>query len=263
MKPKLVILIFLLLLPIVYASYITIQTTIYSTKDTVNIMAINKGDEPAYNVHPILISPLTSTKAETEQKLDVDEQLKQSFSVDTANLLPGIYPLILNIEYTDANNYPFTAISATTFTYKESTNPGLILSLPSIKLSGSNKLKLSIKSLDEQAKDIKARIVGPKELTIEEPRQLSLAGRNSATLSFKITDFSARPDSVYAVFAIAEYEKDGKHFTSIMPTTVKITKGINIPTSLLIASLAILLAVFVVYKLKKKNESKHSHTDIK
>ena len=130
-----------------------------------------------------------------------------------------------------------------------------------IKLSGSNNLKLNIKNLDNIEKKVTAKIIVPKELTIEEEKQVSLASRDESSLSFSIEDFSARPNSNYAIFAIAEYEKDGKHYSSILPSNILIEKTIGISPKILVASLVVLLAIFMIYKLRKKNESKHSYPD--
>jgi hypothetical protein len=211
----------------------------------------NKGDEPAYNVHPSLISPIAAS-SDTKQRLEINEKLTVSFSIDQSGSLPGTYPVILNIDYADANNYPFSAIATSTWVNKVATSPGLIMALEPIKLSGSNKLKLSIKNLDNYKKDIEIKIIAPKELTVEESRQSSLEARSSSKLSFKIEDFSARPDSTYAIFAVAEYDKDGKHYTSITSSPVKIVKGLNIPISILSVSLAVLLIVYIAYKLRKR-----------
>lgn len=263
MNCKIYFIILILALPFVDASYITLQTTISSSNNLVSISTTNKGDEPAYNIQLTLISPALEQSSGLKQSLGINEELKEEFDIDSSALLPGSYPLILITGYTDANNYPFSAISVASLVNKQATNAGLVLAMQPIKLSSSSKLKLEIKNLDNLDKQITARIIVPKELTIEEPKTMLLKARDSSKLSFSIKDFSARPDSSYAVFAIIEYESNNKHYSSISPSTVAIAKSIGIPTSLLTSSLAILLAIFIAYKIRKKHESKHSNPDTK
>ncbi len=253
---------FMLIISYAGASYITLETAIVTNPNSISVSITNKGDEPAYNVQPSLLSPIVASIA-VKQRLEINEKQTSMFDIELPDALPGTYPVILNIDYADANNYPFSAIATSTFINKESTNPGLIMALEPIKLSGSNKLKLSVKNLDDYKKDIEIMIIAPKELTVEDRKQLSLKARASDKPSFKIEDFSARPDSTYAVFAIAEYDKDGRHYTSITSSTVKIVKRLNIPISILSISLAVLLVIYIVYKVRKRNESKHNHPDTK
>lgn len=262
MKPRLLLLILLSILPMANASYITLETAIATSPSSVSVSITNKGDEPAYNVQPSLISPVAAS-SDAKQRLEINEKQTSMFDIELSDSLPGTYPVILNIDYADANNYPFSAIATSTLVNKVATSPGLIMVLEPIKLSDSNKLKLSVKNLDDYKKDIKIKIIVPKELTVEDSKQLSLEARSSGKLSFKIEDFSARPESTYAVFAVAEYDKDGKHYTSITSSPVKIVKGLNIPISILSISLAALLIIYIVYKIRKKNESKHNHPDTK
>ncbi len=257
-----VILAFMLVISYAGASYITLETAIVTNPNSISVSITNKGDEPAYNVQPSLISPIVANIA-VKQRLEINEKQTSMFDIGLSDSLPGTYPVILNIDYADANNYPFSAIATSTWINKLATSPGLIMALEPIKLSGSNKLKLSVKNLDDHKKDIEIRIIVPKELTVEDEKQLSLEPRSSGKLSFKIEDFSARPDSTYAVFAIAEYDKDGRHYTSITSSSVKIVKGLNIPISILSVSLAALLVIYIVYKVRKGNEGKHNHPDTK
>ncbi len=254
-------LIFLLSIQLASASFITLETEISSLENSAAISITNKGDEPAYNLQPELLYP-TSSKISLSQKIGINEEINFSLPIDPSSLVPGSYPLVLSISYTDANNYPFTAIATSIYSNKDKTDPGLVLLLNPVKLSGNGKLKLSIKNLDDFEKEVKVRIIVPKEITIEEENIIKLAGRSSRKISFDIKDFSARPESTYAIFAIAEFDYNGKHHTAIAASSIKIVKGINLPSNLLIFSLLILTGLFILLKLRRKDESKHSNPDI-
>lgn len=263
MKIWLLLTFMIILLPFADATYITLQTSLQSSQGESSITITNKGDEPAYNLQLTLTSPSSIEKSEPKPSLDVNEEFSTIIRTGSSGLLPGTYPLILNIDYTDGNSYPFSAISVSLFNNKEATNPGLVTAIEPVTLSGSDKIKLKIKNLDETDKKLKIRIIVPKEITAEDEKLLPLAARDEASASFRIKDFSARPNSVYAVFAIIEYEQDGRHYTSISPTSVSIVKSLNVPANILITSLAVLLAIYIIYRVRRKNESKHSHPDIK
>lgn len=261
-KQLILILIILILLPYAQATYITLRTTLISNQDSIFISTTNNGDESAYNLQVTLATPTNTLNSDIQKELRVSGYLNETFKLQPASLLPGSYPLIITIDYTDANNYPFSAISTAIYNNKESTRPGLILSMPAIDISGSKKLKLEIKNLDDYDKEVTARIIVPKELSISSQQSIKIKGKDSSSLSFNVKDFAARPDSSYAIFAIAEYEKDSRHYTAVYSSNVKIVKSLNIPTYLLILPLAILLVIFIIYWLKKrKHESKHSDSN--
>jgi hypothetical protein len=259
MKKKLILIIILLLsLHSVYASFISLTTTITTEVMSKNsaklhIKILNSGDEAAYNVQ---ISSLTEDfKTDIinvgilEPKIPFEGDLNVS---RTKEINPGSYPIVVLTDYADANSYPFSSISRVDLTYKTRTVSKVSGGIPELNLSGkeSKKLVLTVRNLDSIPHDVKVKLFIPRELkAVNEERSLSVGSKEEKILDFDVSSFSALVRSSYVVLATLEYEQDNLHYSSFAQTMINVIekKAPSIPFWLPILTFFGLLIIFVYY----------------
>ena len=235
------------------ASFISLNTTLSSKIEgrtlKVSVLSVNKGDESAYNVQAEFKAGGKEILAEKRTELAVDASYKAQASIPLPATKPGNYPLTLIMHYTDANQYSFSALTAQTFVYKKETPSPLFGQVKSTTFSKEGKLRFKLKNLGVKNIRAVAYLVAPRELTVEEQKlELAVDPKSEQSASFSVKNFSALSGSTYQIFAVAEFEDDGMHFTSIAPGTIKIIEDrifLGLSQNLLIIALVLLVMIFI------------------
>lgn len=251
----LLLLLLIIIIPIVTASYISIQSSITTTENETIITITNLGDEAAYNVQLSLNINNKRVISNVKRQLGVQKSFKWKVPLAAKPKNPGKYPLILTTNYQDANSYPFSAISVSTFDYNLATISDIAAKINNIELSDKGTLELTIKNLAETTKDLSIKLIVPKELTInKEKLSLKLPAKTEKTINFEIKKFSALTGSSYSVFAVIEYDENNQHYTTITNGIVKIIEkqGIDMKNNFLLITLVILIIVFTFLLIKNR-----------
>ena len=251
MKKLLLPLLFLLAIPLAAASFLTIQSAITVADNKTIVKTTNLGDETAFNVQLSLEINDKKIVSDVKKQLGIRESFEWEAPLAAKPGIPGKYPLILATNYQDANSYPFSAISVSAFDYTQGTISDIAAKISNIELSGKEKLELAVKNLAETEKQLRIRLIVPKELSADkDSTSLNLPGKSEKALNFEIKKFSALAGSTYAVFAVVEYDEGNKHYTSITSGVVKVVEKNNIFTNqnLLIALLVILVIIFIYFQ---------------
>jgi hypothetical protein len=155
----------------------------------------------------------------------------------------------VTVSYTDANQYPFSALSIPTLVNKETTAPKILGILRGSDFASQGTTELVVKNLDDQPKTINMHFVLPKELSSTDlDREIPLGPRAEVKIPLKVKNFSALPGSSYPVYAVLEYELGDIHFTSTAAGTVRIVrKDFVRDNKTLLIGVGILLALAFVY----------------
>lgn len=206
------------------ASFISISTTIATEQiirgrqTWVNVTLENGGDEPAYNVRLHLMLP-NGFHAEPAYvgTLPPYKPIDSSFSVTVDDgTQNGTYPLILNVEYTDANGYPFSTLSPRIIAYNIPTPMKVYARLQNIALFENRKANASVllRNMDSREHELSVRIYLPNELkTDNEYANVKLLGRSEAEVNFEVESFGAIPNSTYVITVSADFEEDDLRHT--------------------------------------------------
>lgn len=210
-----------------YASHITLQiSTTPQFRDnqlqcTLNIT--NQGDEPAANVQAHLEFQGRRHSSQNQPTLAVGQSTAPNFNFPVTGLSGGRYPLVVIVDYTDTNGYPFTALSSADFIVGED-NPAKIHGvIDAVELGKQARLEMRLKNLDATPRELKLRLVLPKELSSSQyENQIALGGSGEQTVRFPLVNFSALEGSTYQIFVLSEYDEQGKHSSLFTPGTVKI-----------------------------------------
>lgn len=243
------------------ASYISLNTTVTSKveKDSlkVTVSTVNKGDESARNVQAEIRVGEDKYLDEKREEIGVNQIYTASAVYDLKNKKPGQYPLLIIMHYADANQYPFSALNAQTFSYKAKDLPSEIFGkIRTSTFWKKGKVELTLKNMGDSELSVSTKIIVPRELTVEKDSQENdIPSKSEKRLSFAVENFSALSGSSYQVFAVSEYEKDGLHRTSITPGMVKIEESrqiLGISYTAVIVFIILLLFIFIVAQLYGK-----------
>jgi len=115
------------------------QTTVEVAADLlkVSVTFTNKGTAPAYNLQVHLNTLGTQDNSQVKTQLDPGQSDQVLFERSVAGIRKGRYPLTVRVDFHDANQYPFSALSGMTFHIGGDVNPGLIVQTKDITLKKS------------------------------------------------------------------------------------------------------------------------------
>lgn len=222
----------------------------------VGVTATNKGNVPAYNVQIHLILLGQEQSGPVKSQLNKDQSDTVAFERVLSGSKKGRYPLTVLVDFHDANQYPFSAVSCSTFYIKEDINPDLVCLGDDISIEKNGLLQFKIKNLGLSLRTIRATLILPKELSTSMPKMdFQIDPRTEKTVSFEINNFSALSGASYPAFCYFEYDLKATHYTAIAKVLVKIVKSENWfrRTKLSWLGAAILLGVIlVIFQFKRK-----------
>ena len=141
----------------------SVQTTDNQLEVTVKIT--NKGDEPAYNTQINLIVLDEKTQGDVNAKLDPDESDVNTFTKTLSGIARGRYPLIARVDFHDANLYPFSALSGSTFFLGKDVNGDIAIVGDNISMDKDGVLNFHIKNMESDPINLSASLFLPKEFS--------------------------------------------------------------------------------------------------
>jgi hypothetical protein len=247
------ILISLLVSSAASASFISLNTSLSSKVEgdrlKIVVASVNKGDESAFNVQAELRVGGKTILAEKQGELPIDSRYSAAAIFRLSLKKAGTYPLTLIMHYTDANQYPFSALTCQSFVYRREAISPVFGQLKSAAFSKEGTLSLTLKNSGGTTIKTVTSLVAPRELTVDEKAgEVVIPAKSEKKIGFNLKNFSALAGSTYQVFAVSESEDAEMHYTSIAPGTVKIVAEqaiFGLSSTLVIIALAILIVLFV------------------
>ena len=260
MKWGIYLLVMLLAAALANATYISISTTAKATvqNNTLSVLTnvSNLGDESAYNVQFITTANGNTQKSKIFDVVGIRQPVMATSVFNVSGLNPGRYPLIVRVDYADANQYPFSALTNSYYVIGNNVNSDIVAQMDKVEISKGGKLVLKMMNLGDTAKKVSVSLFIPKELsTTEQARSVTIGPKSTESVSFDVVQFSALKGSTYVVFATVEYDENNTHFTSFAQSFVSIVeaKGVyGVSTPFIIAIVAILAIAFIVLQFRKK-----------
>ncbi len=263
MKKIILVFMFLLIPQPVLAGVISLTTTISTDIMTENVTRVsvkllNSGDESAHNVQ---ISLLTEN-FQSDPIFVGDLSPNNPFEGDSTlslirEISPGNYPLVVLVDYADANGYPFSSVSPTSIVYETPTVSKVSGVMGELSLTGkeTKTLKLTLRNLDDFSHDVNVKLVLPRELKVSDgEKTISLQPKEENELGFEVSSFSALSGSSYVILAPIEYDYENLHYSSITRGMINIGEdgSTYLPIWLPITGIIILGAIFIFYQFKGK-----------
>ncbi|MBN2057487.1 MAG: hypothetical protein JW782_01650 [Candidatus Saganbacteria bacterium] len=239
------------------ASYISLSTSMNSKvrdgKLNVLVNVVNKGDESAYNVQAEIRVGDKKVMAAKRQELGINQRYTVAETFDLDLKKPGQYPLILVMHYTDANQYPFSALTCNTFVLGAGSSPAEIFGrMEQATFWKEGEAKLTLRNISDAVISGSTQLVVPRELSVKRsPQPVKLSAKADRMLKFPVENFSALSGSNYQVFAITEYDLNNEHQTNITPGMLRIVETrtiLGLSYTLVAALLAVLVVVFILWQ---------------
>lgn len=249
------------------AGFITIETTTSVTvagdNARVTITTTNKGDEPANNVIINLAFASKQFSGKLKDTLGIKESYTDEFTFPIEFKKAGRYPIIVTVEYTDANLYPFSALSVSYLNFNNPANARVSGTISQTSIADKGKIAVAVNNIDSVERKIHMQLITPKEFMVQGPvTEISVAPAKEKSASFEIRNISALPGSSYPVFAIISYEDDQYYYSTIASGIINIEKQkgfFNIYIKMLTAVLAafiVLLFYKLIFRRKKNSDTK-------
>lgn len=237
------------------ANVISIETgttiNISGTRAQVIVTTANRGDEAAHNVKAGMEIGGRQFSGRLKETLSPREQYSEEFNAELEFKKPGRYPVVVNIDYTDANLYPFSALSATYINYGESLNARVAGMVAPVTLAKNGRINLTVNNLDAVERKFHFRVIAPKEIVVTNPEgEIAVASGTEKKVSLDIRNISALPGSSYPVFALLGYEDDKYYYSTINTGIITVVRNKSLLDAYqwpLLIVLAVLVAIVIAY----------------
>ncbi|MBI4456132.1 MAG: hypothetical protein HY644_09560 [Acidobacteria bacterium] len=181
----------------------------------VRLVITNQGKEEAHDIQ-VNLRDATDVTLPGRSVLASGGAFDTTADLNIAGKAPGRYPLFVTVGYSDQNGYQFSAILCATFFIEQDTSSEIFGALKTSPLADSEHVQLQLKNLARQDRSFNMTIFSPRELSAEYDKKLSLKPAEEKKVRILLRNFSALPGSRYPIYAVAEYEKDGRHFTNVI-----------------------------------------------
>jgi hypothetical protein len=238
------------------------ETTVEVSEDrvTVSVAFANRGTAPAYNLQVHLTALGLADAAPVVAHLDPGQTERAFFIRKFRGVGKGRYPMTVRVDFHDANQYPFSALSGMTFHIGEAVNPDLAALTRDMTLKKSGALQFDVKNLGLNPQKITATLVLPKEFSSPQPKSdFEMNPRSEKTVGFEIRNFSALPGAAYPVFCFFEYDAEGVHYTTLARSLITVAEDENLfrrfrwAWMTLTGILAALLILVLIKERRKKS----------
>jgi hypothetical protein len=256
MKGVSALIVLLLAVPFVSASYISLQVGGEINETAGNITVTHLGDEPAYQVQVVSRVRDQVRESAIRDRLSVGESMSAAFSLNRSDKNPGMYPLLATVHYQDANGYLFSALHARFVKYILATRSEIVVELGDAEIKDEVRVPVMVKNFGETSRNARVYLFISNEFVVSENnKSIVVQPKSTEKLEFAIDNFGARPGSNYVFYAVAEYDEQEQHYGSLDSGVLKVlleknrffdTKGI------LIALVIIVLVIIVLQFTRKK-----------
>lgn len=163
------------------AGFITIETTTSTTVQNniprTSVSVANRGDEPAHNVRINVIFASKQYAGKLNEVLGKGLSYTEEFSPEVGFNKAGRYPFIVNVSYTDANLYPFSALSISYMNYKEPLDCMITATIPEISISEKGVVRIAARNVDTREIKFKYELVASREFRAVNPKGRSQQGQ--------------------------------------------------------------------------------------
>ncbi|MBW2092105.1 MAG: hypothetical protein JRI34_08290 [Deltaproteobacteria bacterium] len=123
----------------------------------------------------------------------------------------------------------------------------------------STKMNLEVLNTDQADLEVKIRLIVPRELRVTPAEQtVRIKGQGKTKVTFKLDNFAALEGSAYPILSFLEYEVNGRHYSNVAESRVRIAQKQNffkkhtLALIIIIAALGIVVVLFQVIQFSKK-----------
>lgn len=246
----------LLLASAAEAGFIAMETTLDAElrdgEVVLRVTARNRGDEAAWNVRLEALFPLAPRSSEIFEKLDVNEAAEHTFRwpAPRGEYRQLVIPVISH--YTDANYYPFSAVSQSVLSLGEPPVAVFTARIDPVELDPKGLLRVGLRSLDGRPHSVEVRVVAPAELIVEPASaRVEVPAGGEVLADFAMENFSGLADSVYGIWAVVAEETTEGIVERVFAGSIRLLEPAPDPVFRLVVATCLVVAaiVLVVWQL--------------
>jgi hypothetical protein len=156
------------------------------------------------------------------------ESREFSFRKQLTRNLKGTFPMKVLVHFQDANGYPFTALTCTTFFVREKGDAGVSATAAPLSMKDDGVVQFQVRNAGTSEKQLKATLHFPNEFSCERPSlHFSLPAGGQKSISFQVRNLSALYGAGYPVFLVLEHPGGETHSSLVSSALVKIVNDGN------------------------------------
>jgi hypothetical protein len=209
---------------------ISLKTTLSIHNGVIHtkIVATNTGTDAAHRLRGVLHIFNRTIVSDKIDRLGVQKSHAFDINIDLPKGKKGIYPFIGEVRFHDANQHPFSALSAATFKLKsrlfkevksKATNP-------TVKLKG--KLEIRVTNPFVTPVNLNAKLYLPYALSASKSKQeIFIASGEGKDFSFDLNNRFGAGGAKYPAFCTLEYDVNGHHQTILIRSVIRIQEAEN------------------------------------
>jgi hypothetical protein len=217
-----------------------------------HVTTTNQGDESAWNVRFEAIFPDDVKSSEVFARLEVGETVEHSFRWQAREFRYRQLVVPVVTHYTDANTYPFSAVSRSVVTLAEPPPTTLAARIDPIEVDPKGILKVVLRSVDGKPHSVRVRLAGPVEIGILPASvEVEVPPSGEILAEFEVENFSGLVTSVYGVWAIVSEDTPEGIVESVFAGNVRILapSAFQIPRRVILAVLVAAALLFLAWQL--------------
>jgi hypothetical protein len=238
------------------ASFITMNTTtkveLRNGQVLLHVITTNQGDESASNVRFEAIFPDAVKSSEVFDRVEVGETAEHSFRWQAGDLRYRQLVIPVVTHYTDANTYPFSAVSRSVVTPAEPPPMTLTARIDPVEVDPKGRLEVALRSVDGKPHSVRVRLAGPAEIAIlPASAEVEIPPSGEILAAFEVENFSGLVGSIYGVWAIVSEDTPDGIVESVAAGRVRILEPseFRIPRRVILAVLVAAALLFLAWQL--------------
>jgi len=188
----------------------------------VKVTVSNHGNEPAYKVGVLLQVFDETWTSNFVDTLSINATETFEFKPFLSKSQKGYYPITTEVIFHDANRYPFSSLSCSTFFVKQDTKSMIKGTANDISMNHTGNLLLNVTNPEDKSKKVQVTLVMPKAFVANNPRIEPKLEKGQKSLVFPINNRKALPGTQHDYFFLLEYDQNGMHYSSFAKGKIKI-----------------------------------------
>lgn len=200
-----------------------VQASLRQGRLTVRVKLANQGDETARRLNLSALAGGSRVEAAGPARLEPGRPQRVRLEMPLSPTRPGTYPVLVRVQFHDANDYPFSSLAWGLFNHGQASVARLhLLGRPGQTYPGPAPGFVLI-SRGDKPQAIGLRVYAPGELSLQaDSFQIDLAPGRKRVVAMGVSNRGGLKEASYPLVGLATYQQDGVHYTVAAQALVKI-----------------------------------------
>lgn len=192
-------------------------------KPVLQLTLANRGDDSAHDLEITARLGRRQVVRPGPARLAPNASARLEVPLPAGPATPGDYPVLITVVFHNAHGHRFSNIAVGIFSRGAPAANPLRVRGQDAAITTIGKMRFNLVSSTPHALAVTTRVFTPFEFAAADPRQeLRLAGPGRRHLAVELRNRSAFDHASYPVFLIAEFDHQGRHYTSLASALVSV-----------------------------------------